>query len=263
MSGLFAHLTGILVAVQFLTKLPVPRLGAPTARDLGRSMAYYPIVGFAIGALLCLLDRALSMALSPLLTSVLIVTAWAAITGALHLEGFADTADGIAAGGDRARTLAVMKDPNTGAKGAAALTFLILIKIAVLSELTPDARSWALLIAPVLSRWAMTATAVICPYARPEGGLGKGFVEEAGVVELVIACASAIAIGGALLGWRFALPASAAIASTALYAIFMKKKIGGITGDTLGALNELVETIALASFLALPVLAHTLPAFPV
>lgn len=262
MNIITAHLKAFFIALQFLTKLPVRMSTAPGPEELGRSMAYYPAIGLLIGAALCALDRALSMAFSPLFTSVMLVAAWALATGALHLDGFVDTADGLAAGPDRRRILAVMKDPATGSKGAAALVFLIAIKIALVAELGAAPRAWGLLLAPAFARWSMMAAAFQCSYARVEGGLGKSFVDTVGATQLIIASVIAAGAGIAALRWHFIVPGIAAILSTLLYTTYMIRKIGGITGDTLGALNELMEIAVLSSLLAAPLVPLPLPAFP-
>ena len=241
----------ILIAIRFLTILPLTDKGAVLPKELGKSMTYFPLAGMFIGLILVCAYMILIRFLSPLLTVVLLVGIWAYFTGALHLEGFVDAADGFSASSDKEKILGVMKDHHVGAKGVIALVFLIILKIALLNDIPVPMLFYSLILAPALGRWAMVCAASICPYARQGEGFGKAFVENVGYKELVIA-SSVVAIAGIGLLWvKFVILIIPILFFTFLSCPYLKKKIGGVTGDVLGAMNELAEVISLGTFLLL------------
>jgi adenosylcobinamide-GDP ribazoletransferase len=232
-------------ALRFLTRLPVP--GPPLeVRDLGRALAFFPVAGAALGGLVAGAGWLLQPRLAPGVLAALLVTLLAGLTGALHLDGLADVADGLGGGhGDRARTLAIMRDSRIGAFGAAALVLVLLVKVAAVAELLRrGGTGWALLCAPVLSRTAAVPLVVLLPYARPDG-LGRAFHEGGGPRELVIAAGLAlVALGGAAaggVGVVLVLPAVAGLAAAGLVALACRRRLGGLTGDVYGAAIELAE----------------------
>lgn len=238
---------GLLVAIGFLTRVPVPVRVFADARAQSQSLAWYPAVGLLLGGLLCAVAWGLQ-ALPPLLGSTLLVAAWVLLTGALHLDGLADSADAWVGGlGDRTRTLAIMKDPACGPAGVVALVLVLLLKVAALASL-PGAPWAALLLAPLLARMALTAAFVTTPYVR-SGGLGSGLVDAPR-----IACAVGLLLGataaGMAYGWRGVL----ALAVAGLVFVWWRhaclRRLGGITGDTAGALAECVEVAVLVVIVA-------------
>lgn len=227
-----------LVAVQFLTRLPVPLRRPPSEADIGRSVLWYPLIGLLIGALLAALQWVLQPVDAPL-TAALLLTVWVVCTGALHLDGLADSADAWAGGlGDREKTLAIMKDPRCGPVGVVALVLLLLLKFAALLHL---ASSPPLLLAPLLARTALPLLILTTPYVRA-GGLGSALAKHLprGAAAAVVGLTTALAL--------LASPSAAlgALACTALLfaalRALMLARIGGWTGDTAGALVETLET---------------------
>lgn len=168
---------GLLAAVGFLTRMPVPGWVFARPGAQARSLLWYPLVGVLIGAVLsalawCLRDVA------PLLGAALLLSSWVWLTGALHIDGLADTADAWVGGmGDRMRTLAIMKDPTSGPMALAAVVLALLLKCAALATLLPAA-SDTVWLAPLLARTALVAAFVTTPYVRA-GGLGSGLVGSA------------------------------------------------------------------------------------
>jgi len=234
-----AALNPVLAAFSFLTRLPVPSVPA-RAEDLGRSVAFYPLVGVALGLAAGGLTAALATGTSPLLAAVFGAGLLAALTGGLHLDGLADLFDGLGGGrGDRARILEIMRDGRIGAHGATALILVLVAKVAAMAELALRGKLAALVLFPCLARWAVTPLVAFLPYARP-AGLGKAFVGHAGPREVGIATATAaltvVASGGAL-----ALPALAGVLVAAGVGIWLARKLGGLTGDVYGAAIELAE----------------------
>lgn len=239
---------GLIVALGFLTRIPVPLRVFDDARARAASLAWYPPVGALIGALLCALAWVLPDD-RPVLCAALLVVAWVALTGALHLDGLADSADawvgGMAGTWDerRARTLAIMKDPRSGPAGVTALVLMLIVKFAALASL-PAAGWSALWLAPMLARMAATAAFLVTPYVR-SGGMGTGLADAPR-----IACAVALLCGVlacALAGARGAMALACAFVVFALWRRACLQRLGGITGDTAGALVELVEAAVLVS----------------
>lgn len=234
-----------LIALQFLTCLPVRLDGKPEPQQVGKSLLYYPLVGLLIGSLLWLLDMALGSSAAPLKASLLL-TAWVALTGALHLDGLADSADAWLGGfGDRERTLAIMKDPRSGPAAVVVLVLLLLLKFVALWVLLAEGYDLALLLAPVLGRSAMLGLFLGTPYVR-QGGLGQGLAEylPRGQVKGALVAAVVLCLVLVGTGW-LALVVAGGVGWLARRA--MCQRIGGTTGDTAGALLELVECSVLVA----------------
>ncbi|TLX60433.1 adenosylcobinamide-GDP ribazoletransferase [Stutzerimonas nosocomialis] len=233
----------LLIAVQFLTCLPVRLSGMPTADAMGRSLLYYPLVGALLGALLVFAAAMLDGA-PALLQAALLLAVWVALTGALHLDGLADAADAWLGGfGDRERTLAIMKDPRSGPAAVVVLVLTLLLKFAALVTLIEQQQWAALLLVPVLGRSALLALFLSTPYVRA-GGLGQALAEHLpkGPAKAVLVAVAlfALALGG---GW----PLLVGIVLFILLRHWMMARLGGTTGDTAGALLELLECALLVS----------------
>lgn len=235
-----------LLALQFLTLLPV-RLGfVPTDEEVGRSIVYYPLVGVVLGILLVMLDGMLEK-VSPLLAAALVAAAWAVLTGGLHLDGLADTADAWVGGrGDRERMLAIMKDPYCGPAAAVTLILLLMIKIAALHVLVGAGESLALLLAPVLGRTAILLLFLTTPYVRAQG-LGSVLVAHLPRRQAIWMVAVTAVMVIILVGLERPWPFLAALMAFAVMRHMMMTRIQGTTGDTAGALVEIVETSVLVS----------------
>jgi adenosylcobinamide-GDP ribazoletransferase len=245
----------ILVAISFLTRLPAGNITC-TAIDVGRSARWFPLVGALLGALYIGSVKLLSPFFPSLVTAVLIVALDALLTGALHLDGLADTADGFGAGRTRDDILRIMRDHAIGSYGAAALFLAMALKIAAIHALVPTAAAMpALLLMPVLGRWSSVFSAALAGYARPPDddsarsvGTPARFV---GKTELIIATLTAALAVVALRSWRsvIALFITAAIATG--WTMLCRARIGGVTGDTLGAGIVIIECSVLLAFAAI------------
>ncbi|MFC0711094.1 adenosylcobinamide-GDP ribazoletransferase [Azorhizophilus paspali] len=232
----------LLIALQFLSRLPVRLPGMPAPQQVGRSLLWYPLVGLLFGALLLILRALLDDAPGPL-RAALLLAAWVGLSGALHLDGLADSADAWVGGlGDRERSLAIMKDPRSGPIAVVVLVLVLLLKFAALLAL-PDSVP-ALLLAPLLGRGALLALFLSTPYVRP-GGLGQALAEHlprpaARWVLLGTMAACPLLFGG---GGLLALLLAAALFLYLRQCLLAR--LGGTTGDTAGALLELVECAVL------------------
>ncbi|TAJ92330.1 MAG: adenosylcobinamide-GDP ribazoletransferase [Gammaproteobacteria bacterium] len=233
-----------LIALQFLTRLPVTLANPPAAGEAGRSLLYYPIVGLLIG-LFPLLTVLLLKGQDTLLAAALAIAVWALLTGGLHLDGLADTVDAWVGGlGDRERTLEIMKDPATGPMGVLGIALVLLLKTAAVHALLLHDSVYILLIPPVLARTCAPLLMISTPYAR-RGGLAAALAAEAdrahclmvcGITALILLICSPLPAllgvlsgGGLMLAWRGML----------------LKRLVGYTGDTIGALIESVEVAVL------------------
>ncbi len=234
------------VAVGFLTRLPVYRDEKVEEADIGRSLAWFPLAGLVLGLLLLGLARLVGNRLPAPLVAVALAGALAWLTGGLHLDGLADVADGFGGGhGDRTRTLEIMRDSRIGAHGAAALTLLLLGKVAALGEVVQRGEDWALLAFPVVARFAVVPLVLAFPYARPEG-LGGAFKRHGRARHLIVAAVLAAGLLAPLD--RAALPcAGAALLAALAFALWARARLGGLTGDVYGACIELAELAFLAA----------------
>lgn len=227
-----------LAALQFLTFIPI-KMGF-TVKQIGRSTAYFPVVGLIIGGILAGLYYLFAMLFSPGIVNVLLVIFMVILSGALHLDGLLDTCDGIAGHRTPEQRWEVMHDSRVGGFGAIGAALLLLTKYAALNGIPANMMLVSLLIAPVISRWAMVIAIFFMPYARPSG-LGKTFKEGTGWRQVLIA--TLIAVFLSLLLWR--IPGLVIIVTalllTTVVAYYLKRKLTGLTGDTYGAINELTE----------------------
>ncbi|MGH8183636.1 MAG: adenosylcobinamide-GDP ribazoletransferase [Rhodanobacteraceae bacterium] len=232
---------GLMAAIGFLTRIPVPAHVFGDAAVRERSLVWYPLVGALIGVVLLALGWCLRDVAS-LLRAALMLGAWVALTGAMHLDGLADSADAWVGGmGDRARTLAIMKDPASGPMGVAAIVVVLLLKFAVLASQS----AWpAVLLAPLLARAALVALFATTRYVRP-GGLGDALqrAPRAACGWMLLASVVLAACCGPL-GW------AALAAALLVFAAWRRAcliRLGGCTGDTAGALVEMVEAAVLVA----------------
>jgi adenosylcobinamide-GDP ribazoletransferase len=235
--------SGLLVAARYLTIIPVPGGGHASLEALGRSAAWFPVVGMGLGLLLVLADRLTSWLFSPLLAALLTVTAWKLVTGGVHLDGLADCLDGLV-GRDPEHRLAIMRDSRIGAFGAVGLILFLMLEIVALAELVPPARGSALFAAPVMSRATPAVLAALFRAARPDG---HGAAFQAGVRPAAIAIGLVIAVAAsifALGGLGVAAGAVGLVAAVGL-AFFLAGRLDGVTGDVLGAAVEISELAVL------------------
>jgi adenosylcobinamide-GDP ribazoletransferase len=248
----------LFAAITFLTRAPMPSHCQFDAADVGRAALMFPLVGAGLGvislAVLSIFRLHLPyegrswwglLWLSPTIIAVLIVVVNAWLTGALHLDGLADMADGFGGGRTREDVLRIMRDHVIGAYGAVALVLLILLKVTAIAALIErDAAGPYLIISPALSRWATIPLGYFLPYARRERGLGSAATEHIGRLELVGSTILAGACVLLLAGWRGAVCWGAVILMTIMNGRRCMRRIGGVTGDTLGANTEVCEAVA-------------------
>lgn len=242
------------LAISFLTIIPVYGNRKAGEKDMADSLYFYPLTGILIGLLLAAaayLAEILSLGWAG---DAIIIVVWIIITGALHLDGLMDSADGLFSGRDRERKLEIMRDSRVGAMGVISLVGLMLLKFSFLTTLTYIDKLGVLLISPAVGRWAMVYAASYFPYARSGPGLGKSFGNLNGSGRIITASLTILAATFLLMKWEgvFILFLTAAI--VLLIARWMAGSLGGLTGDTYGALCEVAETL----FILITVIAMTL-----
>lgn len=234
-----------LVALQFLTRFPLHLPRVTDQRTIGRSLLYYPLVGLLLGVVLATLHWVLDGA-PALLRAILVLTAWAIITGALHLDGLADSADAWVGGlGGRRRTLAIMKDPYCGPMAVVALMLVLLIKLAALHGIDPD--DWVVLVlAPGVARGTVPLLFLSTPYVRPRGlgaALAANLPRPAAATVVAATAIAAVFLADGKGLWMLV-----AVGGTFLLLRgMMVGRLGGATGDTAGALIELSEAAMLVA----------------
>lgn len=233
-----------LIAVQFLTRVPVPLRRPPSEQEIGRSLAFYPLVGLLLGVVLAGCAW-LGSDLDAMLRAALLLSLWVLVTGALHLDGLADSADAWAGGaGDSARTREIMKDPCCGPVGTVFVVLVLVLKFAALAQFDGQADLAALMVIPMLARASVTLLFITTPYVSPEG-LGTALatahsrIANLGTIALAVLL-TAITAGTA--GFWLLLGAVIVLAAARM---LMCARLGGTTGDTAGALIEITEAITL------------------
>ena len=234
-----------LQALSFLTILPMTRLPLPEEKELARSMAFFPLVGLLIGLLMAIAYFLLSYLFSNSLVLWLTLGCLVLLTRGLHLDGFADTIDGFAAGGPKENILEVMKDSRIGAFGVVGLILLIGAKYLALEQIVGPSIPYSLILMTVMGRNSMVWVCFRSPYARAGGGLAKPFVENLATREMIISSASALGIGLLLRGLDGVMVFLGIGLFSLAFRLFFLKKLGGVTGDILGAANELSELLCL------------------
>ena len=228
------------IALQFLSSLPVRLPGMPESEQLGRSLLFYPVVGLLFGVLLWLFN-ALLLDTPLLLHAALLLSAWVLLSGGLHLDGLADSADAWLGGfGDRERTLLIMKDPRSGPIAVITLVLVLLLKFTALLALIEQGQTLTLIVVPVLGRAALLGLFLTTPYVRA-GGLGQALADHlprrAGWQVLWVCALGALLVAG----WAGVVALLAASAVFIGLRQMMLRRLGGCTGDTAGALLELLE----------------------
>ena len=234
------------IALQFLSSLPIRLPGMPEPGQLGRSLLFYPLVGLVFGGLLWALDGLL-LGAPLLLHAALVLMAWVLLSGGLHLDGLADSADAWLGGfGDRERTLLIMKDPRSGPIAVVTLVVVLLLKWAALVALIEQEQALALLIVPMLGRGALLGLFLTTPYVRA-GGLGQALADHLprrSGWQVLSACALGCLL---LLGWAGLWILGVATLVFVGLRRMMLRRLQGCTGDTAGALLELLETAVLVA----------------
>lgn len=231
-----------MAALQFLTLAP-PIVRRPfTPAELGQAVGFFPLVGALLGVLLGGLAHSLTPLFPTGVVAAIALAVWVTVTGALHLDGFIDTCDGLFGGRTTEARLRILRDERVGAFAVAGGVLLLLLKYSALAAL-PD-RTLAPLLSPTLGRWGMTLAVVLFPYARSEG-LGRAMKDHAGWPQAALATVTALAVAWFAAEWRGLAALALTGVATWTVARFVLRRLPGLTGDIYGAICEVVECLVL------------------
>lgn len=241
---------GFFAALQFLTVFPLPGSLAPDEEALKKAPPFFPLIGLLAGIVVASIDWSLESLFPVPVRSVLTVILFIAFSGALHTDGLADTADGLFSSRPRERMLEIMRDSRTGPMGVVAIVLVVALKIAVIASLPSSTRFWSLIMIPVAGRSALIVVMATLPYARPEGLVAIFRLAR----PRLFLCGTFLFLGAT--GWLAGGKAGVAVGVfsfcfTLLFTVYLRRKIGGFTGDTLGAASELTELVPPLAVLAL------------
>lgn len=237
-------LTAFLLAAQFLTILPL-KIKEFDKKKMAWAMAYFPVIGLLLGLFLCGINSLLCLLDFPALcVNIILVIALIIATGGMHLDGLSDTVDALASGKTKEEILGIMRDPHIGVMGALSLICVIFLKTGLLSSLNTSTKAAALLLMCVLSRWSAVWAMFLFPYARREGK-AKVFIEGMNLKILIISLITALLFAFFACRIKGLLVLFIIAGCTYLGGKVISRKIGGMTGDTLGATIELMEILAL------------------
>ena len=232
------------IAWQFLTIIPSPFRRGYGAEDLGKSISFFPVVGLFLGLVLFGIDLLLGLFLPSILINVLLVIALVILTGALHLDGFIDTCDGLSVKSSVSDKLKVISDSRVGGFGVVGGCCLVLAKFASLVALPQQLRASALILMPVLSRWGMVYAISFFSAARREG-MGWAVKQKANWKGMAVATVFSLIIVASLLKWWGAVLMAVLGFILLVVSKYLCSRFGGLTGDTYGAINEFAEVVVL------------------
>jgi len=232
---------GVVDAARYLTIVPVG--GARADAPPGASVAWFPVVGLMIGAVLVVVDRLTAWVFPALLGALLTVTTWKLLTGGLHLDGLADCLDALG-GHDVVHRLTIMRDSRIGAFGALGLILLLLLEIAAVTELPAGMRARALLVVPTVARATPPLLARLFSPAKPDG-LGAAFGAGVGALAAPIAILIALVVAIVALRGLGIVVLIVSVMSALVLTRFFARRVSGITGDVLGAAIEIAELAGL------------------
>ena len=243
---------GFIAALHFLTAIPVAprRMFADT--ELGASLAYYPLVGAVLGALLALAATVAQWLFAGSVAAALTLLAWVVLTGGLHHDGLMDACDGLLSHRESDERMRIMRDVHVGAWGVLGGGLALLIQFAALSQLFAlPVERWlaAILLAPVLARWALSLAVVAFPYGR-EAGWGLTLKQNAGWRQLALATIATLVVIAVAQVWLGLAAWLAVMVAIILLARFALDRLPGLTGDVYGLMAVAAETVVLLVFAA-------------
>ncbi len=230
------------MALAFLTVLPVSPGG--TVVSMSSARAYFPLVGLGLGGILAGLDLAAREVLPPMVVGALLVITLVVLTRAIHIEGFLDACDGLFGGFTRERRLEILHDSHVGAFAVVGGASLLLLKWSLLTELPAGERTCLLVLFPCLSRMGMLATMAAFPYARVQG-MGTAFQNGRSWLQVGFGLTTAVVANVLLIGGAGGILLAGALVLSLMFGRWVTGLLGGMTGDTYGAVNEVVEVTVL------------------
>jgi len=239
------YLKRVMLMIGFLTRIPIPFEIDGTEEDYGKGLVFAPVVGFLIGGIITVVYYILKRFFPSGVTSVLLIVAYIMLTGGIHLDGLGDTFDGIFSNRSRERILEIMRDSRIGTNAMLAVVCVIILNYALLNSIPASFVPHAILLFPVAGRIGSLIGAGSSDYAREGEGLGKSFINCCGVKEILQGGAIYFLIFLLVLGLKGLLLAFLTFVTAFITVKFFSKKVGGATGDILGAVCELNQTFFL------------------
>jgi adenosylcobinamide-GDP ribazoletransferase len=232
-------------ALTFLTPIRVPQAWTGGERGLRSAAPFFPIVGVLVGGVAAAVTFGVDHILPPLPAAAIVVLWLVASSAGLHMDGLADTADGLLSSRPRERVLEIMRDSHIGTMGVLAVVGALLLKVALLASIAGPDRWRLVLLAPIAGRCALLLVMALFPYARKDGGLGTIFTVGGRKAALLAVWAVVVlfAAGWLCASYRGLAIAGASLAGSLLLGWYVQRRIGGYTGDTLGATSELIEVL--------------------
>jgi len=234
-----------ILALQFLTVIPFYKKLEVNEEDLGKSALYFPMVGLIIGGCLVCSNLLLSFFLPRSVVDGMLIVILVLITGSIHLDALADTVDGIASGKERNEKLRIMKDGQVGAMGAVAVFLVLMLKYLALAALPEYLKNQSLLLMPVMGRWSQVSVAYFSDYAGIKKGLGFPMTRHVTPLIFIFTTIISVLVAAYLFHYRGFIIAVLVVSFCLLYSLFFKRALGGVTGDVLGAANEITEVAVL------------------
>ncbi len=238
-------MASLIAAFQFLTLFPIPTKPSEKKEVFAHSVRYFPLVGVVLALILSIAYELLIVKFEDPAVCLMLVILLFFLTKGLHIDGLSDTFDAILSGQSREKMLVIMKDHNSGALGTAVLVFVLLLKVFLLSEIFEYMKFPALFLALAGSRAGMSLILGLFPYLRGSEGIGFSFTKYLTRVDWMIAVLIGLAV--ALVSCRFygLFAFAAGLATILIFAWLVNRKLGGITGDVVGAANEIGEVAML------------------
>lgn len=236
-----------LIAFQFLTAVPFEIKSELKEEDFGKSLIYFPLVGAFIGSILALSLFVLNF-LPQIVSIAFILVISIVLTGGIHIDGFADTCDGFYSGRSKDDMLKIMRDSHIGTMGVIGIFCVLLLKFTILISIPKEMLWKALIMMAVFSRWAQALACSISDYAR-ESGKAEYFIKYSDKRGIAISSLFVLALFFLLTGFKGIILFIISFASIFLFIFYVKRKIGGMTGDTIGATNEIAEILVILFFL--------------
>ncbi len=241
-------MTALRAAMSFLTVLPVAPKGV--SRSMTPARAYFPLVGLMLGGAFAGLDAGLRQPFPLLVVGALLIAASLVLTRAIHFDGFLDSCDALFGGFDRVRRLEILRDPRVGSFAVAGGVSLLLVKWAAIVAIAGPVRLEVLVLFPCLSRWGVTLVMQAFPYVR-ENGLGSGFQEGRTLTQVAVGLATALVAAILLAGSAGAILVAAVTLVAWVVGTWTTRLLGGLTGDSYGAINEVGEVSVLLLAIAI------------
>lgn len=239
-----------LLAVQFLTRIPVPFKVKYTSEKLAAGSVFFPLVGMLLGGIYYAAAVLGTLVLPSAAVAGVLIAVMFFLTGGLHLDGLADTMDGMASGRTGKAMLEIMKDSRSGAIGVVSVAVILIVRYSALASLRPAEILGGLLIAPVAGRIAMLAAMIFFGYAGNSDGLGKPFADNPKRFKFIVAVVYSLVFIWFFGGWQACIALGFALAIVMVWLLRVSRRLQGLNGDVYGASSELTETVYLVLYIA-------------